>query len=951
MSQDRLHVLGDLRLRDASGEGKVPPGQLAMLVAYLALTAPQGTPRETLQRLFWPEVDPSRGRHSLSNALYEVRKALGAESVVARGPGVVLDVGTLEVDALDFAEAIEREDWKRAVTVYRGPLLGEASVRVPPELEQWFERRRDAYSRSYGLALRHMAESAAQAREPGEHVKWLRRLAEHQPHNSRAAADLALAISRAGDVAAALALAEEHKERLRFELGIQEDPVVVDAIQEIRGAAPAPVAPPQQIEGSAFRSAAAVSHPEPPEAGADPVEALSRRQPLDSWTRPVVPLWAVAVLAVVGLAVGTLLVRGARDGAPVRALLVDFASEEDDRPLAQAITSALRVDLLRSARLRLVPPERVLAEIRTMTGGTSTDLTADDARELARRLGVPALIEGEVQRVGDAVLIVGSVVDPETQELISGVALREQAETEAEFIGAIDAFSRRLRRELGDAIQDIQAADPLQTVTTASLPALELYAQAERTMLLDGYNAAIPIYEEAVSVDPGFASAHLRLATARLWSDHPSAAGEALEIANTNQDRLSEVERSRLRATYAWVVDGDLQSAIGRLDQLFETEHGTVLDHLTAGYLHSLAAEWDASEHHYGTALATDSTSLLAFRRLLESQWMQGKDAMAAQTLAALQERFAGDPRALVVEAILRSSNGEFDAADQLLRTALASPETDSFRRPTQLEYLAGLELVRGRIESADSLLVGAARGFEDIGRDDRALAAGIARAYGPAIYLNDSERAARILREALDAVPIGSLPPADRPYAELAAVYAAIGDTLGARAAMEDFEEATRASFLRYEREARHRLALAWIDFSGQRFDAASEQLDRAEVVSSCAACALAVRATAGEHAGTPGVAITFYEQFLQTREWARALRPSPIEGLDPYWYPVALRRLAILREEQGDTAEAIAHYRRYLDVWADADSGLQARVLPFEGRLVELETAWRTRGDSPAR
>jgi DNA-binding SARP family transcriptional activator len=86
----RLRILGSTELHDANGReiGSVlaQPKRLALLV-YLAASGGFQR-RDTLLGLFWPELDASRAREALNQALRFLRKELSGspESVIAGRP-------------------------------------------------------------------------------------------------------------------------------------------------------------------------------------------------------------------------------------------------------------------------------------------------------------------------------------------------------------------------------------------------------------------------------------------------------------------------------------------------------------------------------------------------------------------------------------------------------------------------------------------------------------------------------------------------------------------------------------------------------------------------------------------------------------------------------------------------------------------------------------------------
>jgi len=84
-----LRVLGTLSIRFEGGNTPAvqltQPKRLALLL-YLVLAEPSGPKsRESLMALLWPDADDDSARHSLRNALYGLRSALGDDAIDSRG--------------------------------------------------------------------------------------------------------------------------------------------------------------------------------------------------------------------------------------------------------------------------------------------------------------------------------------------------------------------------------------------------------------------------------------------------------------------------------------------------------------------------------------------------------------------------------------------------------------------------------------------------------------------------------------------------------------------------------------------------------------------------------------------------------------------------------------------------------------------------------------------------
>jgi DNA-binding SARP family transcriptional activator len=88
--------------------GVVAKPKTAALLVYLAVARPLGLHRrDTLLAMFWPETDESRARHSLNQAVYQLRRGLGRETVVSgRDEALGVDRSRVWADAVALDEAM-----------------------------------------------------------------------------------------------------------------------------------------------------------------------------------------------------------------------------------------------------------------------------------------------------------------------------------------------------------------------------------------------------------------------------------------------------------------------------------------------------------------------------------------------------------------------------------------------------------------------------------------------------------------------------------------------------------------------------------------------------------------------------------------------------------------------------------------------------------------------------
>lgn len=166
----RLQVLGPVALHPPAGIHSIPqlthPRQLAVL-AYLLLARPRRMhARDTLIALLWPEADQEQGRHGLRNVLHAIRKAIGSESLVGGGDGLVgIANGNVRCDALIAEAHLERHEWEKALALYQGELLAGFHVSEALGFEEWLT---DERARLHGLMVQAATALADERRAAGD---------------------------------------------------------------------------------------------------------------------------------------------------------------------------------------------------------------------------------------------------------------------------------------------------------------------------------------------------------------------------------------------------------------------------------------------------------------------------------------------------------------------------------------------------------------------------------------------------------------------------------------------------------------------------------------------------------------------------------------------------------------------------------------------------------------
>lgn len=283
-----------------------------------------------------------------------------------------------------------------------------------------------------------------------------------------------------------------------------------------------------------------------------------------SWTRPYL-LWLVLVAAVSVAGLSWLLLRNGDIAFETWdwVLITRFENRTGETVLDGTLEYALERELGNSSYVKVVPRERVNDALRLMKVTPDTPIDEHIGREISLRDGaIRVLIMGRIEKLGDTYALSVALMNPADGVKLAGFAAEASGQTE--ILPRVAQLARDVRQALGEEVSSIrQSEKALAKVTTPSLEALKLYSEAE-AMMAGGpqRKRALPLLEQAVRIDPDFASAHLLL-WYLLWEhDRQEQAEMHLERAMELADSTSERERLFILATYYGGYLQDQQKAI-----------------------------------------------------------------------------------------------------------------------------------------------------------------------------------------------------------------------------------------------------------------------------------------------------------------------------------------------------------------------------------------------------
>ncbi len=638
--------------------------------------------------------------------------------------------------------------------------------------------------------------------------------------------------------------------------------------------------------------------------------------------------WVVARGLGIGPA-GTLVAKGVLE-EKATILISEFSSP--DSLLGRAATEAFSIDFSESRVVRVAGPSVIAAGMKRMELDATTTLDADLARQLTEREGIPAVLTGDITPAGSGYVLSARLISTEDGAVLA--QQRQTAANEDEIIGAIDGLSKGMRERVGDRLRDIGASAPLEQVTTADLEALRLYSQGTALRHREGPSDRVEaLMKEAIQRDSAFAMAWRGLAIVyQNRGQEPGRAVDALRRTFRYQDRLTRRERHLARASYFSHATFEFDRATLEYEALLETDpqDHVALNNLAVDYTE--LREFERAEELFTRSFAADS-AMVSLGNLVEIRADLGRFEQAWADLDLMRDLYPESVLADWYSAHVAATEGRFTDAIGYMTAALERDPGSFTSRSIHNFDLAVFAASRGELSRAASYLEDAREVNAERGVAFNYLANSVQAAWVEAAVANDPAAALALVETALERFPLESLDPLDRPYLELAELYAYAGDVQSAGIMMDGFEGAVPSELRpRYQSGAlRAQAAIALAE--GRPDDAV--RLHRQSDTGYCILCALPGLARALEESGDRVAAIEAWQKYVDTPWFYRSFGNQYQQG--PRLGP-SLEILARMHDEDGDLEAAVVYYARFTELWADADPELQPRVQAAHARMEEI-------------
>jgi serine/threonine protein kinase/predicted Zn-dependent protease len=646
-----------------------------------------------------------------------------------------------------------------------------------------------------------------------------------------------------------------------------------------------------------------------------------------------------------------------------------FENNTGDDKLDQyrkGISDLLITDLYQSKHINVVRGDKLFEILKKLDLEEARTYSSADLKKVAAEGKATHILQGNYTRAGENFRLNYTLLDANTDKVIGSE--RVEGTGEESIFSMVDELTRKIKADLKLSRQQI-ASDidrKISTITTSSPEALKLYTEARNYHMNNEYRKSIEIMDKAIAIDPEFAMAYRSLAVSYgnmyLFSERTKYIKKAIDLA----ERLPDRERYNIIGSFYQASQSTHDKSIEAYSELLKLYPDDTLALGNLGTIYAGLNEYEKAIEYYKAEIQAGEESSLPYtnlasaygtlqryqeaqkllegylanisdneqvhRSLSDNYIRQGQLKLA---MAEAEKAFLIDPkdyRNLRLKGDIHLYQGNFSQAEEEYQKMLEvrEPAAAGYR----LQRLFILNLHRGRFKRAIDLL--------QLGLD---LSKQVKQNIWEALFLNGLARGKSLVGDyegALNACSAArdKAVEADYPGAQRNALYIKSQIYLEMGAIQEAQQTADELSILIeggiYKKIIRLFYYLQGkIELKKKNYAEAIDHFEKAIALSYGGP--LTLRADFVD-----SLAQAFYESGdMENARKEYEKIAAKTSGRLSYGdiYARSFCMLGKIYRQQGDTAKAVENYTKFLDLWKDADPGIE-EVKDAKTRLAALKS-----------
>jgi tetratricopeptide (TPR) repeat protein len=626
-------------------------------------------------------------------------------------------------------------------------------------------------------------------------------------------------------------------------------------------------------------------------------------------------------------------------------------------------------DLTQSKYIEVLSGEKLYKILSDLGQEDAKSYSSDILKQIATRGRVNHIMFGNFAKAGDLIRINVTLQDARTEKIVGSEGV--EGKGEESIFSMIDGLTRKVKTSLKLSAEEI--ADDIDRevgkITTSSPEAYRYYTEGRNYHHSGAARESIQAMEKAITIDPEFAMAYRSMAMTYSNLGYDSQRKKYLRMAFELVDRLSDREKYLIQGEFYRESEKTYDKALEAYGKLLEIYPTATIGNTNLGILHMNLEDWDKAIERFEFQIQNQDDSFFPYFNMQYAYAAKGLYDKAQEVLEYYLKNFSNDPMIRWSLALNYLCQGKYDLAHIELDRAMALfpfwyfvftkgdlylytgdlakaeneyqellKETEPSAQQTAIERLAALYILQGRFDKAKGQFEQAIDHADTIGEnvwksvDYFLLAATHSKAGKPEDALSELEKAWKI------AVEEELLHDQRMTLLEKTLAYIEMNMLDDAQRAAKELEDLIRKGMnqklLRY-----YYLAEGKIELERKNYSRAIEEFENA-----ISLLPFQSEAIFGENHAIflDSLAQAYYrggDLESALKEYEKITKLTTGRLWDGDIYAKSFYMLGKIYEEQGETAEAVEGYEKFLDLWKKADPDLP-EVNDARARLAKLKS-----------
>ncbi len=661
------------------------------------------------------------------------------------------------------------------------------------------------------------------------------------------------------------------------------------------------------------------------------------------------------------------------EGKPSMAVMY-FENNTGDENLdhwRKMIPGLVIADLTQSKYIEVLSWEKLYKILSDLGQEDAKSYSSDILKQVAAKGRVNHIMFGNFAKAGDLIRINVTLQDARTEKIVGSEGV--EGKGEKSIFSMIDGLTRKVKKNLKLSAEEI--ADDIDRevgkITTSSPEAFRYYTEGRNYHHSGAGRESIQAMEKAIAIDPEFAMAYRSMAMTYSNLGYDSQRKKYLKKAFELADRLPDREKYLIQGEFYRESEKTYDKALEAYRKLLELYPTASIGNTNLGILYINLEDWDKAIERFEVQIQNQDDSFFPYFNMQYACAAKGLYDKAQEILEYYLDNFSDDPMirwALAQNYICQRKydlahieldkamalfpfwyfvptkgdlylyTGDLDKAENEYQKLLK--ETESSALQMGIERLAALYILQEKFKKAKDQFKQAIEHAEDIGEnlwksfDHFLLASTNSKAGDPENALEELENVWQI------AIEEELLHDQRMALFGKTLVYIEKKRLDDAQRTAKELENLIRKGMnrklLRY-----YYLAEGKIELERKNYSRAIEEFENA--LSLLPFQYEAVYGYGEDHAiFLDSLAQAYYrggnlESAL--REYEKITKLTTGRLWDGDIYAKSFYMFGKIYEEQGETAEAVEGYEKFLDLWKNADPGIP-EVNDARTRLAKLKS-----------